>query len=169
MAALKVIEKDFPVSDAAITQGLKTASWPARLQQIKTGPLMKLLPPDWELWLDGGHNPDAAKILSQQARNWQRQDSKALHLILGMMNHKNPADFAAPLRPVLQSLHCVDIPGEPQAFTAQTLAKTIGTAHQAGNVEEAIKTILRDNLGPGRILIAGSLYLAGHVLKDGHN
>ena len=169
LTALKIIEEDFPAPDTTIMQGLKTAYWPARLQQIKTGPLTRLLPPDWELWLDGGHNPDAAQVLNQQAQDWQKHDSKPLHMILGMMNHKNPADFAALLRPVLQSLHCINIPGEPQAFTAPTLIKAIGTAHQAENMEDAIKTILRENPQPGRILIAGSLYLAGHVLKHGHN
>ena len=173
IAALKVIEKDFPVTQRDLETGLKNARGPARLQHIKTGGLAAILPQDWELWLDGGHNPHAAAALVQQIKAWSggdsRFESKPVHLILGMMSHKTPADFADILLPYVESVRTVAVPDEPKAHSAEAIATAIRErAQPAASVEDAIRGIAKDSGKPARILIAGSLYLAGRVLKQSH-
>ncbi len=146
-----------------IRKGLQSARWPARLQRITEGPLTDLLPPYWELWLDGGHNEDGGRILAEQAGNWAT-DQKPLHLILGMLTTKDPKEFYNHLRPYAASAHAIVIPDEKLAFTADMLAQRLKIA-SAQNIEDAIQKIVSTQNRPGRILIAGSLYLAGHVLK----
>lgn len=159
LAALHTL-KDFSVSPDAMAQGLKAAQWPGRLQKLSHDTLSS----GWELWLDGGHNKDAAAALAHQAESWQVQDNKALHLVLGMMTSKNPYDFLEILQPYCQSVTIVPIPGEPSSHTADHLRTLTIDCTYADTVETALQTIT--NTAPeGRILIAGSLYLAGSVLK----
>jgi dihydrofolate synthase / folylpolyglutamate synthase len=166
LATLRVIAESFPVKEEALKEGLRKVSWPARLQRVN-GSLNRLMNPGWEIWLDGGHNVDAAMTLSEQARDWQTQDSRNLHVILGMMNHKDPAEFLKPLHPYVTSLHAIDIPGEPNALKAAALADSVkATPHL--DLHAALRTI-NATKKPGRILITGSLYLAGHVLNIDHD
>ena len=78
----------------AIADGLRHIDWPARLQLLRRGPLVDAVPPDWELWLDGGHNPVAGEILGDVAAGWH---DRPLYLVVGMMNTKDAAGFIAPL------------------------------------------------------------------------
>lgn len=147
------------VSPTAIASGLEGARWPGRLHQIA----MPGLAPGWELWLDGGHNAAAGAALAS-ARVW---DDKPLHLITGMINSKAPEDFLRPLAHVVTSLTGVAVPGEAASLAPEeiaTAAAGLGLENrQADSVEAAIAWITRE-AGPARILICGSLYLAGHVL-----
>lgn len=161
IAAVKV--SGLEIETDVIRKGLQSARWPARLQRITEGPLTELLPPYWELWLDGGHNEDGGRILAEQAENWGT-DQKPLHLILGMLTTKDPEEFYKHLRPYAASAHAIGIPGEKLTFTADMLAQRLKIA-SAQNIEDAIQKIVSTQNRPGRILIAGSLYLAGHVLK----
>ncbi len=169
IAALKIIEDQFPVSEGSIKKGLKKIKWPGRLHDLTKH---CTLPKNWELWLDGGHNEDAARILAFQAVEWTDGDAKPLHMILGMMNRKDPVAFVRILQKSIESVTFVDIPGEPQSFKAKDMEllaeKNLPdvTAYAAVNLETAIRTLTAANNVPGRILIAGSLYLAGHVLKS---
>ncbi len=166
MAALDHL-KGFNLSDAAISKGFRNAEWPARLQRIRRGRLRAQLGHEFALWLDGGHNKGAADALAA----WlAERDRMPLHLILGMLNTKDPGAYLKPLRPYLYSLQTVGIPGTEAAFGAHQLAdiaKGSGfDATPAPSLEDALREIARIEPGPARVLIAGSLYLAGLVLAD---
>jgi dihydrofolate synthase/folylpolyglutamate synthase len=171
LATLEVIKDQFPVNDAALAKGLKNINWPGRLQnlsKILSETKRIEIPDGWEIWLDGAHNKDGARILSTQAAAWAMEDGKKLHLILGMMQHKDPVPFINLLRPFADSISLVDIGDEPKSFKANDLAKIIGAPANAAyrDIYQAITAITAHEKKPGRILITGSLYLVGHVLKD---
>ncbi len=157
----------FMVTDSAIALGLKTVDWPARLQRLARGPLVDRLPEGWELWLDGGHNRAAAKTLAAQYRQWR---DRPLHLIVGMLNNRDPVDFLQPLEGKLARVRTLAIPGEANAHDAETLAHAARTlrldAEPATGLAAALDGITVDNDRPARVLICGSLYLAGVVLTE---
>jgi len=148
---------------AAIADGIQGAQWPARLQRLTQGPLVDLLPDGWELWLDGGHNPAAGETLAIHAGSTWR--GTALHLVAGMMNSKAAGDFLAPLKGLAESISTVAIPGEENSFTAADLARLAGGRPEA-SVADAVRRIVADPSGPARVLICGSLYLAGTILAE---
>ncbi len=156
---LELIKDQFPVSDDQIKTGLNSVQWPARLQKLESSKFA--LSPETELFLDGGHNEDAGRALAQQAKQWQEQDSRPLHIITGMMQGKDTAAFLKHLQPFAASFVLVNIEAEPMSQSAQDLLKALPTAQTVDNFREALKTIPQGS----RILICGSLYLAGHVLK----
>lgn len=143
--------------------GITKAQWPARLQKITSGPLFDLLPQDWELFLDGGHNEAGGKILADQAMVWAKQDGKPLHLILGMLTTKDPKPFFDHLKPNITSAYAIPIPNEKLAFIEDDLAQKLSIIPVSAP-ETAISAILGQSPS-GRILITGSLYLAGSILK----
>ena len=167
IAALSALP--FAIPDEAIAEGVQSAEWPARLQKITQGALAALLPYGWELWLDGGHNDSAGEVLAQQMNNWRDEDNQPMHLIFGMLNTKNPCDFLMPLAPYINAARTLTIPNEPLSFRAADLvieAQRSGLRNcaTAKNLVSAISELTRQSQH-GRILICGSLYLAGHVLK----
>jgi dihydrofolate synthase/folylpolyglutamate synthase len=150
--------------------GLGNVDWPARLQRLTGGHLERLLPKGWELWLDGGHNAAAGEALAEVARAWS---DRPLHLVYGMLNTKAARDFVQPLAPLAQSLHAVAIPGVEASLSAQDAAAEAASAgihaQTAASVEDALHAIAAhagDAPPPARVLICGSLYLAGHVLAQ---
>lgn len=162
IAALRALGRDEAAAEAALTR----AEWPARMQRLRHGPLVDLAG-EAELWLDGGHNPAAGEAL---ARTLAAMPDRPVHLICGMLNTKDIAGYLRPLAGVAQSLSAVSIPGEantiPAAETARA-ARSAGfaTVEEASDVATAVEAITRDGTRP-RILICGSLYLAGHVLRE---
>ena len=156
----------FPVTREAIASGLRHIDWPARLQLLRWGPLVDAVPPDWEVWLDGGHNPLAGEVLGDVAAGWH---DRRLYLIVGMMNTKDAAGFIAPLVRHASALWAVTIPGEQNALPAEAIAAAAGSvglaARTAGSVLAAIRDIFTRG-GDGRVLICGSLYFAGKVLAE---
>ena len=147
------------VSPGAMATGIRNARWPARLQLLGTGPLTALVPgrPDVRnVWLDGGHNPDAGAAI---ARFFGA--SQSLHLIIGMLASKDPAALLAPLAGLLASVTIVPAPGHdahaPEHFAPHTTLPVRAFA----TVEEALRALPPE----GDVLIAGSLYLAGEVLR----
>lgn len=158
-------------SELARQTGLTQAEWPGRMQRLKSGPLVDTLPPEWELWLDGGHNEAAAMAISAQARVWQTQTPKLpLYAIFGMLNSKDPKTFLAPLKDDLSALRSVAIPGEENALSAPDLSEVAQVlsvpAGDCVSVEDALAQLISQADQPARILICGSLYLAGTVLAD---
>lgn len=145
-------------------QGIAKAVWPARLQRLY-GKLTDLITPETEIWLDGGHNPDAGKILAQMIQEqWQ---DKPLHLIVGMKDNKNVHDYLAPLIPLSASIQAVVEPDQHLAMPISEIIKASGNyAISGGTVKEALLTLKQNNTAPIRILICGSLYLAGSVLRQ---
>lgn len=168
IAVLKQQTK-FTIGDVAIAHGLQHAEWPARLQQLKEGPLVDLLPQGYELWLDGGHNDSAGDMLAIQATAWHAQDKKPLLVMLGMLASKQPGEFLASLASHITALAAIPIPNE-KTQSADTLALTaravgVKTTQNHQNAQEALQWLLSLSPQPSRILITGSLYLAGHVLQ----
>ncbi len=152
-----------PIDEAAVAEGIKSVRWPARLQRLD-GKLASELPEGWELWLDGGHNAAAGKVLAAQAAAWS---DKPLYLIAGILNSKDPAAFLTPLAAHAAKLFTVAIPGEEASLGAEDMA---GLASELGLEGEAMASVeaaigLLTDAAPGRILICGSLYLAGYVLE----
>ena len=161
IAALRALGFNESTCQTAITG----ATWPARLQLLRTGPLADAAQ-NAELWLDGGHNPAAGRALAEALT---RLPPRPLHLICGMLNTKDVAGYLRPLSQMAQTLHAVSIPGETATLSAQdtcAAAKSIGfRAHHSKNIKAAIHAIA-SNAPNARILICGSLYLAGQVLQE---
>ena len=151
----------FPLSAQAFASGIANAEWPARLQRLN-GKLASALPNDWELWLDGGHNPGAGVVLAEQLHQWA---DRPVHLIVGMKQAKDSAEFLRPLLPRATTLWAVAEPNQHLALPVDEIIAASGGVARAGpTVAEAIASLPRDST-PARVLICGSLYLAGEVLK----
>jgi dihydrofolate synthase/folylpolyglutamate synthase len=138
------------VGEAAIAQGLRTARWPARLQRLSQGPLTMLVP-GRAIWLDGGHNPSAGETLAEFFR-------EPIHLIIGMLEAKDPQSIVGPLRDRIRSLTVVAVPGHDW----HPAARFGPGACAAAGVEQALLGLPADGYC---VLVAGSLYLAGEVLR----
>ena len=155
----------FDVPSKAIAAGLGAVDWPARVQHLRKGKLVDRLPAGCELWLDGGHNEAAGGILADVAADWT---DLPLDLVFGMLDSKNPADFLSPLAPHIRRLRAIPIPGEAASLPPGDLvvaARGLGIeAEVAPNLDATLEAFRADTGGPSRLLICGSLYLAGHVL-----
>ena len=163
------------IDERAIERGLVEVRWPARMQRLDAGPLPALLTrPGSELWLDGGHNPAAGEVLAQTLADLEDRSSKPLYLIVGMMGLKDAAGFLAPFRGLARHVVTVPIPGAHEAPFAPdrlaAVARDVGLDAEIGTgIEAALRRTDALTDGPKRVLICGSLYLAGHVLarQDG--
>lgn len=158
----------FDIPEEAVRRGLASVEWPARLQRLTRGKLPALLPPGWELWLDGGHNDSAGEVLGQWLGGL---DTRPLHLVCGMLESKQPQEFLRPLAPFARSIRTVRIPGEEASLPAEAVAghaRAVGLADAAavGSVQDGVAAASRPGDPPGRVLICGSLYLAGRVLAE---
>jgi dihydrofolate synthase/folylpolyglutamate synthase len=141
--------------------GVAHAEWPARLQRLH-GRLAGLLPPDWELWLDGGHNPGAGIVLAEHLQGWR---DRPIHLVVGMKQAKDSAEFLRPLLPLADTVWAVREPDQHAALPVEAIIAASGGVARAGpRVSDALRGIPRGP-GPARVLICGSLYLAGEILK----
>lgn len=160
LAGLRMLGIEEEGCEAALTK----AYWPARMEKLHTGKLVEFAKPA-ELWLDGGHNPAAGRALAETLMAEQKRET---HLICGMLNTKDISGYLAPLGGIAENLWAVSIPGEANTLTAEVTAKeatAVGLASKtAESVEDAISQIKR-NSPNARILICGSLYLAGHVMR----
>ncbi|MFY0646494.1 bifunctional folylpolyglutamate synthase/dihydrofolate synthase [Sulfitobacter geojensis] len=161
LAALRHFGIDAAACEAAVTQ----AYWPARMQRLKTGPLVEIAG-DAELWLDGGHNAAAGHAL---AAVLAQGGARPTHLICGMLNTKDVTGYMRPLAQHVQTLHAVSIPGEAATLSVEetaNAARAVGIeAIEAENVTSALREIVASD-PQARVLICGSLYLAGAVLRQ---
>ena len=157
------------LDEAAIAKGLRTVEWPARMQRLISGPLPDLLGTDTELWLDGGHNPAAGDMLADTLVSLEEKAPKPTYLVVGMMGQKDALGFLAPFRGLVRTIYTVPIPGAHEApHSEETLAEIARSAglsaiYSAG-VIDALEMIVDLPVENKRVLICGSLYLAGHVL-----
>lgn len=146
--------------DAAMTN----ARWPARMQKLRDGPLVAVAP-EAELWLDGGHNPHAARAIAATLATLPQRPT---HLICGMLNTKDVTGYMAPLVASAEHLTAVSIPGQAATLSADKTAEAARTAgfraDTAGSVDDALARIIQTD-PTARVLICGSLYLAGEILK----
>ena len=159
LAAIRVLRRGDP--EAAVTR----ADWPARMQRLRRGPLVEAAP-HMEIWLDGGHNPAGGEAVAATLAAMPRRPT---HLICGMLNTKDIGGYLRPLAPHVASLSAVSIPGEAAtlpAATTRAAAEAAGIAAvEATSVLEALRAIA-DRDAQARVLICGSLYLAGQVLRE---
>ena len=148
-------------AEAALTR----AQWPARMQRLRNGPLVDALP-QGRLWLDGGHNPAAGQAI---AATLAQMNLGKLWMICGMLNTKDVGGFMRPLAGVAQRLYAVSIPGEAATLSAQETANAAQSAgipaQQAESVADALAEIAAQD-PQAQVLICGSLYLAGHILRE---
>lgn len=162
LAALRHLGADESACEAALTQ----VYWPARMERLKNGALVRRAK-GAELWLDGGHNPAAGQAIAATLQTLPKD--RSTYLICGMLNTKDVAGFMKPLKPFAKHLVACSIPGEantlPAEKTAEVASQTGIPATTAETVHEAIDSITA--LAPNaRILICGSLYFAGHVIRE---
>ncbi|MEL7466395.1 MAG: folylpolyglutamate synthase/dihydrofolate synthase family protein [Pseudomonadota bacterium] len=153
--------------DEAIERAPAEAEWPARIQRLTRGALAeRARNAGAELWLDGGHNPAAGIEL---ASYFQTLPGAELHMVCGMLDTKDPIGFLHPFAGLAARLHAVDIPDSSAVIPRSALAAISNDAGvpaaPAASVEAALESALAD--GAARILICGSLYLAGAVLREG--
>ncbi|MCA3634317.1 MAG: bifunctional folylpolyglutamate synthase/dihydrofolate synthase [Methylobacterium sp.] len=166
IAALRrVFGESIPVS--AIETGLQNVEWPARFQRL-TGALTKLAPAGSELWLDGAHNADGASVLAETLASLEERSPRPLILIMATMARKNPKELLPPFVGLVQEFYAArfDQDGARPAAELMAEARAQGLlAASAGTVEETLRFLsARDWATPPRIVIGGSLYLAGEVL-----
>ena len=161
LAALRHLRQSEAACEVAVTR----ADWPARMQRLRQGPLTQSAP-NVELWLDGGHNPAGGAAV---AATLARMPKRETHLICGMLNTKDVAGYMTPLKGQVTRLHAVSIPGEANTLPAEvTRDAAVGAgipAVTALSVAEALADIAKAN-PDARVLICGSLYLAGSVLRE---
>ncbi len=168
IAALRLAGLRVPAE--AIQRGLETVEWPARLQRLTQGSLVEAATPGTEIWLDGGHNPGAGEVVASAMADLEDRVERPLFLVAGMLTTKDPTGFFTPFKGLVRHVFTVPIPGSEAAWTPEALADA---ARAAGLSAEPVGSP-REALGllaagwrlerPPRVLICGSLYLAGDVL-----
>lgn len=153
------------MEEASCASALVDAVWPARMERLRTGSLVDTLSNN-EIWLDGGHNPAAGRAIASTLKNLPKRDT---HMVCGMLNTKDVDGYLRPISGYCKSMTTITIPNEPNAVSTSNLAQAGSACGLTCHRGEDIKKILTNlsNLYPGcRILICGSLYLAGHVLRE---
>lgn len=169
--ALAHAQQAVAIPDSAIKAGLGWVRWPARLQQIKDTIYNGILPNGSDLWLDGGHNPAAGEVIRSFLQGVDPVE-RSVTMILAMMANKDAAGFLQPLTGLVDRVISVPIPGEDGAAQPANLAAAATDIGINGVVAKDVRsalTAIKDKAHPGRppfVLIAGSLFLAGQVLRD---
>jgi dihydrofolate synthase / folylpolyglutamate synthase len=168
IATLRAINQ-LKVAQAAFEAGIVNAEWPARMQRLTSGALTALGPPGCEIWLDGGHNAEGGRVVAVALGDLEERVSRPLVVIAGMMANKDAHGFLANFAGLTRHIIAVPIPGRDNAMPPETFAAAVRALNMrveiAGTVEAALTSIARLAYEvPPRILITGSLYLAGHVL-----
>ncbi len=163
------------VGDPAIEKGLRSVEWPARMQRLSHGPLIDIAPKDAEVWLDGGHNPHGAAAVARALADLEERAEKPLYLISGMLANKDAGGFFSAFRGLVRHVVTVAIPGEDSSLGAGALYDRVRDAgldaSPAEDLEDAMLQVaamarMDDEDTPPRVLICGSLYLAGTVLAE---
>lgn len=152
------------VPESAFSAAMEWTRWPARMQLLGPGPLTELLPDGSMVWLDGGHNPDAGAAIAKAIEN-----GPAVHVIMGMLKNKDAIGFLQSFAHKIASLHAVPITGHEhhEPLDLADLVKTCLSVPLAGTTDNAAVALARlaDGSNPLNVLICGSLYLAGEVLR----
>ncbi|WP_210249750.1 bifunctional folylpolyglutamate synthase/dihydrofolate synthase [Brucella pituitosa] len=173
-AAIEAVQMaGFTITDKAAEKALMVVDWPARMQRLTHGELIDLAPAASEIWLDGGHNPGAGAVIAEALGDLEERSTRPLFLITGMINTKDPVGYFEAFAGMARHVFTVPIPssdaGIPNNELAISAQKAGLSAEPVHSVANALK-ILRDSWAhdeaPPRILIGGSLYLAGEVLRD---
>lgn len=174
IAALRRIGGRY-AAESGVEWGLKNVEWPARMQRLTRGPLIDAAPEGAEVWLDGGHNPHGGAVVAQTMADFEERAPKPLYVICGMLKTKDAVGYLLPFRGIAKHVTTIAIAGEQASLGAGALydaARMAGLeASPADDLLDAMMQVsawarARESEGSPRILICGSLYLAGQVLRD---
>ncbi|MBZ8133608.1 folylpolyglutamate synthase/dihydrofolate synthase family protein [Afifella sp. IM 167] len=158
------------IDNETMGRGLRQVRWPARLQRLSEGPLVDAAPEGAELWLDGGHNPAAGIVIADEMAALHDRVQKPLFLVAGMLTTKDPIGYFASFESLAQHVFTVPVQESEAGFEPRELAAAANEAglpaRAAASVGEALAFIEEMGGEPPRILICGSLYLAGEVLRE---
>jgi dihydrofolate synthase / folylpolyglutamate synthase len=168
IAALRAAE-GLRLPRSAFENGIAKADWPARMQRLSHGALLPLLPARSELWLDGGHNADGGRAIANALADLEERVSRPLVLVVGMLATKDCSAFLKNFAGLARCIIAVPIPRQEKSLSAEAVsaaARAVAIpAQEATNIEAALTAVGRLGLDPPpRVLITGSLYLAGEVL-----
>jgi dihydrofolate synthase/folylpolyglutamate synthase len=169
IATLRALDV-FRIEPAAFEAGIVGAEWPARMQRLGSGALLDQAPPGCEIWLDGGHNAEGGRVVAAALGDLEERVSRPLIVIVGMMANKDAGGFLANFAGLTRHIIAVPIPDRDNAMPPDRLADAARAqgmrVETLGSVEAALRSLARLAYEvPPRILITGSLYLAGHVLS----
>jgi dihydrofolate synthase/folylpolyglutamate synthase len=169
IAALRAIAS-LKLAPQAFEVGIAKADWPARMQRLAQGPLAALIPAGGELWLDGGHNADGGRAIANVLADLEERVSRPLVLVVGMLASKDCESFLKNFAGLARRIVAVPIPHQEKSLPADTIAEVargVGIpADSSESIDAALAAVARFDLDPPpRVLITGSLYLAGEVLK----
>ncbi|MEH2481126.1 dihydrofolate synthase/folylpolyglutamate synthase [Nitrobacteraceae bacterium AZCC 2146] len=170
IATLRALDM-FKIDAVAYEAGVARAEWPARMQRLTSGRLVALAPENSEIWLDGGHNADGGRVVAAALGDLEERVSRPLVAIVGMMANKDAAGFLANFAGLTRHIIAVKIPDRAGAMAPDALAdaaRGLGMrVETSASVAAALESLTRLAYEvPPRILITGSLYLAGHVLAE---
>ncbi len=173
-AAIRAVRMaGFEVTEAMMDRAMTTVEWAGRLQRLTEGTLVDKAPRGAEIWLDGGHNPGAGEVIAEAMAGFEERQSRPLYLIIGMINTKEPVGYFRAFHDLARKVFTVPIRNSDAAIDPLALAVSAAEgglqATATSSVVQALDQIraqLRPDEPPPRILIGGSLYLAGDVLAD---
>src|SRR6266481_3121296 len=170
IATLRAIDA-FRIEPSAFEAGVVNAEWPARMQRLGSGRLVDQGPRASEIWLDGGHNAEGGRVAAAALGDLEERVSRPLVVVVGMMDNKDAGAFLANFAGLTRHIIAVEIPNRDNAMPPDRLAdaaRSLGMRVEiASTVEAALRSLSRLAYEvPPRILITGSLYLAGHVLAE---
>lgn len=172
-AIMAVRAAGYRLDDKKIEQAVSNVVWPARMQKLKPGPVTESGPVGTEFWLDGGHNPDAAIACAEQLAVREEADERPIFMICGMINSKDAVGYFRPFEGLVRHVFTVPVKSndagvDPGLLASQATEAGL-SAEATSDVQEALSLLVEvwDEMeGSPRVLISGSLYLAGEVLKD---
>jgi dihydrofolate synthase / folylpolyglutamate synthase len=170
IAALRATPQ-FAIPPAAYDVGMVKADWPARMQRLAHGRLVELAPVGSELWLDGGHNPDGGRAIAAALADIEERVPRPLVLIVGMLASKDCKGFLSNFAGLTRRMIAVPIPNAETGMSAEAvagIARDIGlSATSRDDLFEALEAVRKLDLDPPpRIVVTGSLYLAGEALRQ---
>lgn len=172
LAAFRVIEPDH-FQPEILSTALGAIHWPGRLQTLENHVFQGLLPKGWETIIDGGHNDTGGQVLARQMEEWRKNDPKDLHLVVAMVDRKDPRSFLRPLLPFAKSITLTRITNEPTSYSPEALeaiAREIGfqVISRAEDAKDAIVQIGQAyaSSSPSRVVMTGSLFFMGNILSE---
>ncbi|CBI75721.1 dihydrofolate synthase / folylpolyglutamate synthase [Bartonella clarridgeiae 73] len=169
-AAIEAVYKaGFRLSEQVISNALQNLYWPARMQHLTYGQLVDQLSPNFDLWLDGGHNPAAGKVIAEVLTQWKKRSNRPIVMIVGMLNTKDSIGYFCPLVNLVKIVYTVPLVSSNAGVCPKILAES---AQKAGliadpqaNLQAAFHKISLEHK-EAIVLISGSFYLAGDILRD---
>lgn len=163
----------FALSERAIDRAMATVTWPGRMQKLTQGLLTELAPEGSEIWLDGGHNPGAGVVIAEALAEQEEKNPRPLFLIAGMINTKDQSGYFYAFKGLVKHVYTVpvnfsesSVPNDELAIRATEAGLSAEPVSSVASALQLLRETWNENDVPPRILIGGSLYLAGSVLAE---